>query len=70
MVPDIRKRRVDTHLVAMVILHYSLNILPLKLYTKSMQEFCINFQNFSVYLQDNTDLLQKICNPFQIFGFF
>ena len=24
MVPDIRKRRVDTHLVAMVILHYSL----------------------------------------------
>ena len=50
------------------IMHDFWNILPHKLYTKPIQEFCNHFQNFSVYLQNNTELLQKICNPFQKFG--
>ena len=37
MVPDIRKRRVDTHLVAMVILHYSLKYVTVYYFDVTIQ---------------------------------
>ena len=50
------------------IMHDFWNILPYKLDTKPVQEFCKHFQNLFIFLQDNTESLQKICNPFQKFG--